>query len=214
MSIVLMAGVDAAYKFTFVDIGAKGRFSDSNVFRQSNFGKKFMAGEVELPDPKPLQEGGNPVPYVFVGDETFPLTQNLMRLFPDGSRSKDSISRRIFNYRLSRARQQVECAFGILAARFRVYRRPFEQPPHTVELITQCTTVLHNYLRHCTQYEEEIGYLNGTDFMEATDEFFDVGPSRIRATRAAEKIRDDFLHYFHSTGSVDWQMTAIQRGKY
>lgn len=38
-SIVLMVGVDVNYKFTFVDISTKGRFSDAYIFTKSNFGK-------------------------------------------------------------------------------------------------------------------------------------------------------------------------------
>jgi hypothetical protein len=33
---------------------------------------------------------------------------------------------KVFNYRLLRARQPVECTFGILALPFRVFRKPFE----------------------------------------------------------------------------------------
>ncbi len=212
-SIILMAGVDADYKFTFVDVGAKGRFSDSHVFKRSNLGKCLIAGTLGLPQPIPIEEGGPLMPFVFVGDEAFPLMEHLMRPYP-GIRVKDNIPNRIFNYRLSRARQQVECAFGILAARFRVFRRPFEQPPAAVQLITQCTTVLHNYLRDRTRYEDEVRYLPGTDFTEAHDQFLDVNPTRNRAKRTAIDIREDFNKYFNSTGSVPWQLNAIERGRY
>jgi len=54
---------------------------------------------------------------------------------------------KIFNYTLSRARQTVECTFGILASRFRVFRKPFEIKVESVDNVVKAACVLHNYLR-------------------------------------------------------------------
>lgn len=53
---------------------------------------------------------------------------------------------RVFNYRLSRSRRIVENAFGICAARFRIFRRPITSQVKTVVLITKAVVALHNYL--------------------------------------------------------------------
>lgn len=60
-SIVLLALVDADYKFIFVDIGDYGSNADGAIFKRSAFGQAFMNGHLNIPAPKPLPnfpEGG------------------------------------------------------------------------------------------------------------------------------------------------------------
>lgn len=113
-----MAVVDANLNFIYIDVGAYGGEADSSVFRQSVFGKMLYSQQLQIPDPValPLTEN-NIQPYVFVADEAFGLHANLLRPFP--SRGLNN-TRRVFNYRLSRARRTVECAFGVLANKWRV----------------------------------------------------------------------------------------------
>ena len=144
-SVVLMAVVDASYKFVLVDIGAYGRQGDANVFARSTFGKRLLAGDMQLSPSKRLPGEGSPtVPPVFVGDEAFPLRTNLMRPYPGTGLT---LGKKIFNYRLSRARRVVENAFGILATRFRVFRRPINLKPSNIDAVIKGAVVLHNYLR-------------------------------------------------------------------
>ena len=124
-SLVLLALVDANYRFIFVDIGEYGSNCDSNVFQFSNFGKKYRNEKLHIPGVKRLpnyqQEG--PLPHVIVADEAFPLLHTLMRPYPRSRESTIPHDECIFNYRLSRARMVVEGAFGILAQRWRVFDR-------------------------------------------------------------------------------------------
>ena len=78
-SIILLAAVDAKYKFTLVDIGAYGRESDGGVFSRSGFGTQLEDGTLPIPGPACLPGSDVEVPYVFVGDEAFPLKKYLMR---------------------------------------------------------------------------------------------------------------------------------------
>lgn len=72
-----------------------------------------LAGTINLPDPDMLPDdtSGKTFPYMFVGDEAFPLRPYLMRPFP--GRTLDSNAKKIFNYRLSRSRRVIENCFGM-----------------------------------------------------------------------------------------------------
>ena len=97
-----------------MDIGDAGRQSDGGVFSKSNFGKAFDSGTLGIPKPRILPNTTeNPLPYVFVGDEAFPLKTNMLRPYP-GKNLDEKLA--VFNYRLSRARRIIENSFGILAA--------------------------------------------------------------------------------------------------
>ena len=121
-SIVLMAIVDAQYKFTFIDVGAYGSNADGAIFNRSAFGLALINGELDIPPPKSLPNW--PAGGVIVADEAFPLGADIMRPYPRALRQhRLSEAEQVFNYRLSRVRRIVENAFGILAQRFRILNR-------------------------------------------------------------------------------------------
>ena len=97
-SIVLLEIVDTGYRFVYVDIGSYGKHCDSYILKNSVFWKKLNDGSLQIPDPKPLTESGDIVPFVLVGDEAFALHNNL--LLPFGGTHLDE-RKQIFNYRLS-----------------------------------------------------------------------------------------------------------------
>ena len=107
---MLMAVCDAHYCFTLVDIGDAGRHSDGGVFSNSAFGQAMEGGELSLPDTDNISRISFPLPYFFVGDAAFPLKTYMLRPYPGRYLPE---SKRIFNYRLSRARKITENTFGI-----------------------------------------------------------------------------------------------------
>lgn len=142
-STVLLAVTDASYQFIVIDVGSMGRFSDRGVFQTSAFGQHLKNETLDLPQDAPLETSKEIVPFVFVGDEAFPLQAHVMRPYP---RVQLTNEKRIFNYRLSRARRVVENSFGILAVRWRIYKRLLESKISTVDKIVKATCVLHNYI--------------------------------------------------------------------
>jgi hypothetical protein len=69
-SIVLLALIDANYKFIAVDVGAYASCSDGGVSANSSLGTVLREGSLKLPPDKPM-------PHVNIGNEVFPLTRYL-----------------------------------------------------------------------------------------------------------------------------------------
>ena len=106
---ILLTSV-SCLRFILVDIGEAGMRSDGGVLSNSSFGQALEAGTLSIPDPAPLSgilillkitlvylkvytcvlkiiclilgTMQPPFPYVFVGDEVFPLRPNMLRPYP------------------------------------------------------------------------------------------------------------------------------------
>ncbi|XP_035228623.1 protein ALP1-like, partial [Stegodyphus dumicola] len=141
-SLVLMAASDAHYRFLYVDIGNYGRISDGAVLDNSSLGRKLQNSNFLL-DPALLPESNKVLPFVFIADEAFPLKTNMLRPFPGKLLPQN---KRIFNYRLARARRCIENAFGILTARWRVLRNTLNVQPDKADRIVFACCCLHNFL--------------------------------------------------------------------
>lgn len=143
-SIVLLGVCDAQYNFIIVDIGTEGSQSDGGLFNNSELGKRLQEGSLHVLNSNYLPGTDTEMKYFLVGDAAFPLKPYLMK--PYGGRN---ISHQcsVFNYRLNRARRVVENAFGILAARWRIFRRPIIAFVENVEKIVECAICLHNFIK-------------------------------------------------------------------
>ncbi|XP_022835157.1 protein ALP1-like [Spodoptera litura] len=220
-SIVLLAQVDANYKFTYVDVGCKGRISDGGVFKNTGFYANLQQGKLNLPEPYPLPGRNNPIPHVIVADDAFALDINLMKPYP-GQHDKRS-KERIFNYRFSRARRIVENVFGIMSGVFRVLRKPILLAPEKTQLITLTCCYLHNFLitqksssqlytsAGCFDTENQITHCTIDGSWRRDAGMANLLPLRHVGRRPpgdAKNIREEFAHYFQTDiGMVPWQET-------
>ncbi|KAJ8278388.1 hypothetical protein GJAV_G00087080 [Gymnothorax javanicus] len=102
-SIVLLALVAAEYRFRCIQVGDFERTSDGGVYAGSDLGRGMENKRLHVPPSTPLPGAAHleDAPYVMVGDAAFPLKPYLMRPCPG---RKLIHKKRIFNYRLSRAR--------------------------------------------------------------------------------------------------------------
>lgn len=138
-SIILMALVDAKYRFIWTACGSPGNTHDSTVFQGTNLWHNILEGGV-IPKKAQVVDGVE-VPPIILGDGAFPLKTWLMKPFGDLHLTEE---RRNFNYRLSRARMVTEGAFGKLKGRWRVLHRKNEASKNVCKKVTLACIVLHN----------------------------------------------------------------------
>lgn len=217
-SMVLMAIVDAKYKFLLFDFGRNGRVSDGGVFLNTKFYEKLENNDLNIPEQEILSDSSRTLPYVFVADDAFPLRKDMMKPFRQND--LDSRAKKIYNYRTSRARRIVENAFGILAARFRIYRTQINMSTKNIESVVRATCVLHNYLMTTSlssyassDFFDRENFEEGTTSSGLTTRRSTLEPlQRTRqgdSERTAKQIRNEFMSYFVNEGKVPWQDNYI-----
>jgi len=213
-----MAFVNSEYCFTFVDVGAQGRMNDSGVYANTSIYRKIIRNELLFPPPEPLLQRHKEMPYVFIGDDAFPMSSTLLKPYR-GNHPKGSLER-IFNYRLCRARRVVENVFGILASVFRVFRSPMLLQPDKATLICMTCCLLHNFLRRSAtsrknytppgtfDYEEDGELIPGTwrnDDLQGMASFNSLINKPRKPSEEAKDIRREFGEYCMTSGAVEWQ---------
>lgn len=198
-SIVLMALVDANYKFIAVDVGAYGKNSDGGIFANSSFGKALEKNKLNVPKDRNLPGTQSPAPFVIVGDEAFPLKPYLLRPYP-GSTINGDVEKQIFNYRLSRARRVSENAFGNLVQKFRIYFRSINLFPENVDKVILTTCILHNYIK------DNILMAQHFDPIEGEPNWSNLPRQGGNANNSAFYVRETYKTFFNSDiGSLAWQ---------
>ena len=250
-SIVLLALVDAQLRFIFVDIGTNGRASDRGIWNKSDLKKCLDNNTMSIPGPSRIHGTAQEFPYVILGDEGFTLSERLLIPYPKDALSNRR-DRRIFNYRLvrlifcpetimmyeticantfyftvhrlSRGRRCSENAFGVLGARFQIFRAPMRYDPDDARDVVLATVCLHNYLRthsvgramytppNMLDMEDEVGgtvqlgdYRN--EPAHGMVRFVRQGGNR--HTDAALALRDMWCAYFNTIGRVPGQEKMI-----
>lgn len=220
-SIVLFAIVDANYCFTYVNVGCQGRISDGGVFKSTAFYKKIEKNELNLPHNEPLRGRTMSVPYVLVADDAFALSTYTMK--PYSTDLNVGSPKRVYNYRLSRARRMVENAFGLLASVFRIFRKPIELKVDStvIDIVLSCVYI-HNFLR--LQTDSSRHYCPPGCFDNEDVRTGEIIPGSWRAITADDsgyralqriprrpsntsiQIREEFMNYFMSDiGAIPFQ---------
>lgn len=157
------------------------------------------------------------------------MSKQMMRPYPGRCLNEE---KKIFNYRLSRARRTIENTFGIFAARWRIFRRSICAGPDVADRLVLAAMCLHNFLktkndekapleqRYCypqfVDRETEGDLIEGEWRQQLQDNIRPMGNAGAhRATGEAYAMRDTLSSYFMTTaGAVPWQYEYIRRGQY
>ena len=213
-SIVLLVVCNARYEFTMVDIGDAGRQSDGGVYRHSELGFAIDNNTINRPPPSQIDSGGKLFSFVYVTDDAFQMKPFMLKPY---AKIDADISKKIFNYRLSRARRIIENCFGIAAARFRIFRKPIIAKVENVITVTKAVVSLHNYLMKRQNIFGDFQYCapnfvdsDGSDCLQSQSGDWrneiqgDTGLAPLRSCGSNNYSRDDFKTYFNTSGEVPW----------
>lgn len=203
-SVVLLGMVDANYKFTYIDVGCKGRVSDGGVYNRSTLCHALENNTLNIPSPRFLPGSEVKTPFVILSDDAFALKPFMMK--PYNFRGQDR-NEHIFNYRLSRARRMVESTFGIMAARFRLLRTTIELNENNVKLCILAMCALHNWLMTVdpsikdalnSEISTSYSYTSARESIEVSNE--------ATTTAEAKNVREILKNYFITpSGEIPWQ---------
>lgn len=114
---------------------------------------------------------------------------------------KLNVTKKIFNYRLSRVRRVVKSSFGILTARWQIYRKPIIASINASRRIVQATCCLHNFVinhEHGNQHYSTLTTADGT-YTKAFQNYIDEKHS---FCKTAATIRNTFADYFEGDGAI------------
>lgn len=210
-SIVLLAIVNANYEFIMVHTGTNGKVSDGGVLQDTIFYDRLLKGSLNLPPPITPNGTQYTLPYTFVGDEAFPLHENLLKPYAQKGLTKEE---RIFNYRLSRARRIVENAFGIMAARFRIFNTDIKLDVKNIDTIILTFCVLHNFLRRSSksyltstnvdQKNTDLGQIVAGEWRDDNFNLTALQRTPRSSTELAKKARNMYKKYFNNEGILNY----------
>jgi hypothetical protein len=174
------------------------------VFQDSSLKKALDNKTLRLPPPQNIEGITTTICYHIVGDDAFPLRKDVMKPSPHRSLDKP---KRIFNYRLSRARRVVEAR--------RVVLTTIKLHPDKVVDIILATCCLHNFMVEknknnyiSVQDFEDVEHLNFMNSQWRSDPQLcglQTSSSRNSTTNAKNQHTELANYFLSASGSVPWQ---------
>ena len=103
----------------------------------------------------------------------------------------------------------MECAFGILTSRWRIFRRPISTSVHTAMSIVKATVCLHNFLMindFALPLKNRIYSVNNC--LKERNRYFQYLQNPTIENNTCERgstVRDLFIEYFCTSGAIKQQ---------
>ena len=229
---VMLALVDADYRFLWVDSGNMGSNSDAQIFNGSDLRENILKRTLGIPDDDYIKGDTHPeekkmkIPYFILGDDAFALTEWLVKPFVPPPSTLLPTKYRISNYRISRGRRVVENAFGILVSIFRALLKRQDLNLSNCVLAVKACICLYNlilerkpaYIEARSDRVEAHGAGEEPGEWRARGEYLVEGPIPVKTDEydsALARVQRDYLsEYFNCFGgAVEWQERAVRFSK-
>ena len=139
-SLNVQALCDYRGMFLDVEIMWPGSVHDARVYANSKLNKHFS--EKTLPMTyRTLLPGTDRIPPLVLGDPAYHLLPNVMKEYGEDAHDEKAI----FNQILGTGRNQIECAFERLKARWQILNRPMNIKLEDVPTVIYTCFILHNF---------------------------------------------------------------------
>ena len=150
----------------------------------------------------------NPLNYFLLGDEIFPLKAWLLRPYPGNLTD----SQKVFNYRLSRSRRTIENTFGILASRWRIFRRPIKAKVENAQRYSLTAICLYNYLQQThNAYYCTTGFIDSENSNGSIREGFWRDIIRSKGVAGLQEIGNVRGSLFQRVLLISYQQNALEQ---
>ena len=185
-TLILEAISDHRRYIWYANFGDAGSLNDLNVLDKSSIVGSLLAGQFPLQSPEPYSINGCERDWLyFLVDGIYPEWSIFVNTFSKPSERK----KKRFASKQETVRKDIECAFGILVARFHILQRPLRNwYLHDIVNILHCCVILHNMI-----VEARAGDLGDVDDTQITNGFPLFGRPQITAAIAALDDVDLFV---------------------
>ena len=175
---------------------------------QNKFCESLEAITLNIPSSKPPPNSEEPLPFVLVGDEAFPLKKYLLRPYP-GVWALNDDGKQICIYRLLRASRVVENSVSILNQKFRLFYDRIQLSPENAEKVVLAACVLQLLKKLC-----QCGRMCECKHRRSITALLchNISPFRWSASEEAMRVRKKYRHNLENAGSVYRQLETISRG--
>ncbi|XP_067648025.1 uncharacterized protein [Eurosta solidaginis] len=193
-SVVLLALVDAKYRFMYIHCGSPERCNDSSILERSSLKRELQ--ECALIDEMSWYHGRTKIPAHIISDSAFRLSQYVMKPYPYNI--ENSAGQKLFNYRLSKCRRVVENAFGHYKARFRRIGKGIDNHIKNANVVISAACALHNFLID----EKDPVLENWLVDMQRDARRSPQGHNNLNDRSEGEVIRNGLMEYFGVEASL------------
>lgn len=207
-SVMMLAVVDAFYRFLYIHVGGVGQPCD--FWNRCSLNKEALCRNIlQIPPPNAIPYTQRVCRSVFISNYAFPHCENILKPYQGEHLTHEE---KVFNHRLSRAGNSSENAFGLLSRNFRIYQQPILISPSIVHKVVFATVVLHNYL--CCKTPNEYGCVDQSARqyegakptpLEDTGAIRDITLTQCKCDDVVNPFREQFTYYFNKEGRIEWQ---------